>query len=104
MATMFRLEENYVLDSDRAGLERRLAAVDQESGQLRLQMDSVREAVAADVDSTWPSAWKSPETVDAKVRARLAGHGAYQELRTRQRELDELRRSLTSRLGKGSPS
>ena len=34
------------------------------------QLDAVREAVAQEVDRTWPSAWKSPDTVDAKVRAR----------------------------------
>ncbi|MDQ1504448.1 MAG: hypothetical protein QOD57_2175, partial [Actinomycetota bacterium] len=38
---------------------------------------------------TWTSAWKSPDTVDAKVRARLAGHKEYQALRVRQRELEK---------------
>ena len=56
---------------------------------VRVQLDAVRQAVAADVDSTWTSAWKSPDTVDAKVRARLAGHKEYQALRVRQRELEK---------------
>jgi hypothetical protein len=56
---------------------------------VRQQLDSVRRAVAADVDSTWTSPWKSPDTVDAKVRARLAGHKEYQALRVRQRELEK---------------
>jgi hypothetical protein len=52
------------------------------------QLDAVRRAVASEVESTWPSAWKSPDTVDAKVRARLAGHREYQALRARKRELE----------------
>jgi len=56
---------------------------------VRAQLDTVRQAVAAEVDSTWTSAWKSPDTVDAKVRARLAGHKEYQALRVRQRELEK---------------
>lgn len=85
-------------ESARAHLERQLAAADRECDGVRGQLDAVREAVASEVDRTWPSPWKSPDTVDAKVRARLAGHGEYQKLRLRQRELDELRRSLTGRL------
>jgi len=88
-----------VIDSTRAEIERQLAEADQQSDEVRLQMDAVREAVASDVDSGWTSAWKSPETVDAKCRARLAGHAQYQGLRVRQRELDALRRSLTGQLG-----
>jgi hypothetical protein len=56
---------------------------------VRVQLDAVRRAVAAEVDRTWTSAWKSPDTVDAKVRARLAGHKEYQALRVRQRELEK---------------
>jgi hypothetical protein len=56
---------------------------------VRVQLAAVRQAVAAEVDSTWTSAWKSPDTVDAKVRARLAGHKEYQALRVRQRELEK---------------
>jgi len=52
------------------------------------QLDAVRQAVASEVDRTWTSAWKSPDTVDAKVRARLAGHREYQALRARKRELE----------------
>ena len=55
---------------------------------LRAELDALRRAVAAEVDSTWTSAWKSPDTVDAKVRARLAGHTEYQALRVRIRELE----------------
>src|SRR5438445_702087 len=83
-------------DSGREELERQLAAADRESDALALQMDTIRHTVGSEVDRTWPSAWKSPETVDAKVRARLAGHREYQALRVRQRELDGLRRSLTT--------
>ena len=54
-----------------------------------VQLDAVRQAVASEVDRTWTSAWKSPETVDAKVRARLAGHKEYQALRVRKRELEK---------------
>lgn len=53
------------------------------------ELDAVRRAVASEVDRTWTSAWKSPETVDAKVRARLAGHREYQALRARKRQLEE---------------
>ncbi|HET9770695.1 MAG TPA: hypothetical protein VFS16_07390 [Acidimicrobiia bacterium] len=56
---------------------------------VRVQLEALRGAVAAEVDSTWTSAWKSPDTVDAKVRARLAGHQEYQALRARQRELEQ---------------
>jgi metal-sulfur cluster biosynthetic enzyme len=56
---------------------------------VRAQLEALRGAVAAEVDSTWTSAWKSPDTVDAKVRARLAGHKEYQALRVRQRELEQ---------------
>jgi hypothetical protein len=55
---------------------------------VRRQLDAVRQAVASEVERTWPSAWKSPDTVDAKVRARLAGHREYQALRARKRELE----------------
>ena len=58
---------------------------------VRAQLDALRRTVAAEVDSTWTSAWKSPDTVDAKVRARLAGHQEYQALRTRKRELEQRR-------------
>jgi len=53
------------------------------------KLDAVRRAVASDVDRTWTSPWKSPDTVDAKVRARLAGHKEYQALRARKRELEK---------------
>jgi hypothetical protein len=56
---------------------------------VRAELDALRRTVAAEVDSTWTSAWKSPDTVDAKVRARLAGHKEYQALRVRQRELEK---------------
>ena len=56
---------------------------------VRVQLDAVRRAIAAEVDRTWTSAWKSPDTVDAKVRARLAGHKEYQALRVRIRELEK---------------
>jgi hypothetical protein len=56
---------------------------------VRVQLEALRGAVAAEVDSTWTSPWKSPDTVDAKVRARLAGHREYQALRVRQRELEK---------------
>ena len=58
-----------------------------------VQLDAVRRAVAIEVESTWTSAWKSPETVDAKVRARLAGHREYQALRARKRRLEQGRKS-----------
>ena len=54
-----------------------------------LQLDAVRQAIADEVDRTWTSPWKSPETVDAKVRARLAGHKEYQALRARKRQLEQ---------------
>jgi hypothetical protein len=54
-----------------------------------VQLDVVRRAVALEVESTWTSPWKSPDTVDAKVRARLAGHQEYQALRARKRHLEE---------------
>ena len=86
----------------RAELERELADRQRESDDLRLEMEHVRHAVAGDVDRTWTSAWKSPDTVDAKVRARLAGHGGYQALRVRQRELTGLCATLQDELEKGS--
>ncbi len=89
------------MDSARGELERCLAAADRESDDLALQMDTLRQAVASDVDNTWTSPWKSPDTVDAKVRARLAGHREYQAMRVRHRELDALRRSLATELQKG---
>ena len=61
----------------------------------------MRHSVAGEVDRTWTSAWKSPDTVDAKIRARLAGHAPYQALRARQRELDESCRALRCELEKG---
>jgi hypothetical protein len=63
--------------------------VNAELEAVRVELDAVRRAVAAEVDRTWTSAWKSPDTVDAKVRARLAGHKEYQALRVRQRELEK---------------
>jgi len=56
---------------------------------VRAELDALRRTVAAEVDSTWTSPWKSPDTVDAKVRARLAGHKEYQALRVRIRELEK---------------
>ena len=63
--------------------------VSTELAAIRLQLDTVRRAVADEVERTWTSAWKSPDTVDAKVRARLAGHAEYQALRARTRQLEE---------------
>ncbi|MGH8971805.1 MAG: hypothetical protein ACRD0C_01190 [Acidimicrobiia bacterium] len=90
------------MDSARDELARQLTAADRESDDLQLQLGAIRQGVASEVDQTWTSPWKSPETVDAKVRARLAGHKEYQALRVRQRELDEQRRSLATRMEKGS--
>lgn len=87
------------MDASRDEVEQQLAAADRETDDLQLQLDTIRQAVASEVERTWTSPWKSPETVDAKVRARLSGHGEYQALRVRRRELEELRRSLTGRLG-----
>jgi hypothetical protein len=67
-----------MIDNTRAELE-----------AVRAELDALRRTVAAEVDSTWTSAWKSPDTVDAKVRARLAGHKQYQALRVRIRELEK---------------
>jgi hypothetical protein len=94
--------EEHVMDSTREELEQQLSAAERQSDDLRLQLDAIRQAVASDVDRTWPSAWKSPDTVDAKLRARLAGHGEYQTLRVRRRELDEQCRSLITEIEKGS--
>ena len=66
--------------------------IDDASAELeavRAELEALRGTVAAEVDSTWTSAWKSPDTVDAKVRARLAGHKEYQALRVRIRELEK---------------
>ena len=63
--------------------------VSAELDAICLQLDTVRRAVAEEVDRTWTSPWKSPDTVDAKVRARLAGHAEYQALRARKRKLEE---------------
>ena len=63
--------------------------VSAELDAVETQLDTVRRAVASEVDRTWTSPWKSPDTVDAKVRARLAGHREYQALRARKRELEK---------------
>lgn len=63
--------------------------VSKELDTVSAQLDALRQAVASEVDRTWTSAWKSPETVDAKVRARLAGHREYQALRARKRQLEQ---------------
>ena len=63
--------------------------VSAELDAVRAELEALRRTVAAEVDSTWTSAWKSPDTVDAKVRARLAGHKGYQALRVRIRELEK---------------
>lgn len=86
----------------REELERQLAAADRETDDVRLRMDMIRQVVASEVESSWTSPWKTPETVDAKVRARLSGHGEFRALMARQRELDELRRSLTGELDGGA--
>lgn len=57
------------------------------------QLEAVRREVASEVERSWTSPWKSPDTVDAKVRARLAGHREYQALRARRRELEQGRSS-----------
>ena len=88
----------------RPALEQELAAADERSGELGLELAALRRAIASEVDRTWTSAWKSPDTVDAKVRARLAGHQGYQALRQRQREIDERRRTLQRVLEEGSAS
>ena len=63
--------------------------VNAELDAVRTQLEAVRRAVMTEVERTWPSAWKSPDTVDAKVRARLAGHREYQALRARKAELEK---------------
>lgn len=87
-----------VMDSGKEGIERQLAEADEEIGDVRLRMDKIREAVTKEVDSGWTSPWKSPDTFDVMVRARLSGNGEYQALRTRHRELEELQESLSSQL------
>ncbi len=94
--------EEHGEDGSGAELERQLAAAGRESDDLRREMGAVRQAVATEVEDTWTSPWKSPETVDAKLRARLAGHRRSQALRARPRELDGLRRSLAIELEKGT--
>ena len=66
--------------------------VNAELDAVCVRLDAIRQAVAAEVDRTWTSPWKSPDTVDAKVRARLAGHSEYQTLRARKRQLEDGRR------------
>lgn len=85
-------------DNGREGIERQLAAAEEEIGDVCGRMDAIREAVGGEVDSGWASPWKSPDTVDVMIRARLTSHGEYQALRTRHRELEELQRSLAHRL------
>ena len=91
-------------DHGRAALQRELASADERSDDLGLQLAALREAVAREVDRNWTSAWKSPDTVDAKVRARLAGHQGYQALRQQRREIDERRQTLQRVLEEGSAS
>jgi hypothetical protein len=86
------------MTQSREQLEQQLAAADGEKDDVRLRMETIRQAMVSEVDSTWPSPFRGEEAMDAKVRARLTGHREYQALRARQRELDELRRSLTSQL------
>jgi hypothetical protein len=77
-------------------LERQPAEADEEAEDIRQRMETIRQEVASEVDSGWSSAFKSEDTVDAKVRARLSGHKEYQALRARRRELEERGRSGTS--------
>jgi hypothetical protein len=90
--------EGEMTPSSRDELEQQLAAADGEKDELRQRMDTIQQAVTSEVDRTWPSPFRGEEAMDAKVRARLTGHAEYQALRARRRELDELRRSLTSQL------
>ncbi len=84
------------MTGDSEDLERQLAAADEETEDIRQRMETIHQEVASEVESGWTSAFKSEATMDAKVRARLSGHKEYQALRTRRRELEELRRSLNS--------
>ena len=83
-------------DDSTEDLERQRAEADQETEDIRQRMETIHQEVASEVDSSWTSAFKSEDTVDAKVRARLSGHREYQALRARRRELEEQRRSETS--------
>ena len=83
-------------DDSTEDLERQRAEADQETEDIRQRMETIRAEVAGEVDSGWTSAFKSADTVDAKVRARLSGHPEYQALRARRRQLEEQRRSETS--------
>lgn len=87
------------MTENREEVEGRLAAADREADDVQRQLTSVRQDVATEVEKGWTSPWKSPDTVDAKIRAWLAGNGEYQALRVRQRDLEERRRSLLTQLG-----
>ncbi|MQA13922.1 MAG: hypothetical protein GEV09_07010 [Pseudonocardiaceae bacterium] len=70
----------------RAELEHRLDAARHELQELQAQMETIKEEIAADVDSRWASMWRTPEVFDLKVSARLSADERYQSLLGRARE------------------
>lgn len=75
-----------------------------ERHELQRRMERIKEDVAADVEANWPAMWRSPELVDAKVRARLSGHEQYQELLHRVREMESREADLGGEHGDASES
>jgi hypothetical protein len=63
-------------------------AVRQELEQLRERMAVIKEEAAADVDRKWGSAWRTQETFDLKVKARLSNSNEYRSLRGRVQEAE----------------
>lgn len=65
-----------------------LEATRRERQELQQRMERIKEEVHADVEANWTAMWRSPELIESKVQARLSGHGDYQELVHRVREME----------------
>ncbi len=91
----------------REELEGRLDAAQRELAELRRRMDEIKGELAADVDRQWVSPWRTPETFEVKVSARLSGHAEYRSLVGRVREVERERTALVAELDRvveeGSP-
>lgn len=96
-------EENAEGPSSAGNAEGGLEAAQRARRELQERMEEIRQEVYADVEANWPAMWRSPDLVEAKVNARLSGHGEYQKLLQRRREVESREAGLdTEEHGGGS--
>ena len=83
---------------ERAEVQGRLDAAQEELQELHRRMDAIKQEVADEVDRKWEARGRTPELFDVKVSARLSAHQEYRSLMSRAREAERVEASLAAEL------